>query len=100
MLPEEHVKCLRDNIFTWTAAANNFFVNNRFVKKVIIGTIAVLMDLSLLTQLYIFCSKGKTWRFPLAVTMLYLIKLFLGVRFSSSKLIINYIGHVQDGLSE
>ena len=79
MLPEEHVKCLVDNIFSWTAAANTFFVNNRFVKKVLIGTLAVLMDLSLITQLFIFCTKGKTWRYPMAVTMLYLIKIMLGV---------------------
>jgi hypothetical protein len=85
MLPEIHVKCLVDNFFTWTTAANSFFVNNKFLKKVIIGTCAGLLDLALLAQLYIWITKGKTWRYPLAVTMMYLIRLFLGVSYISSE---------------
>ena len=79
MLPEIHVKCLVDNIFSWTSAANDFFQNNRFIKRVLIATLALLMDLALLTQLYIWCIFGKTWRYPMAVTMLYMIRLLLGV---------------------
>ena len=81
MLPEIHVKCMVDNFFTWTSAANSFFLNNKFLKKVLIGTLAGLMDLALLAQLFIWITKGKTWRYPLAVTMVYTIRLFLGVRF-------------------
>lgn len=84
MLPEIHVKCLVDNFFTWTAAANSFFLNNKFLKKVIIGTLAGLLDLALLTQLFIWITKGKTWRYPLAVTMMYIIRLFLGVSYFST----------------
>ena len=81
MLPEIHVKCMVDNFFTWTSAANSFFLNNKFLKKVLIGTLAGIMDLALLAQLFIWITKGTTWRYPLAVTMVYTIRLFLGVRF-------------------
>ena len=84
MLPEIHVKCLVDNFFTWTTAANSFFVNNKFLKKVIIGTCAGLLDLALLAQLYIWITKGKTWRYPLAVTMMYIIHLYLGAVYKMS----------------
>jgi hypothetical protein len=91
MLPEIHVKCLVDNFFTWTSAANSFFYNNKFLKKVLIGTLAGLMDLALLAQLFIWITNGTTWRYPLAVTMMYIIRLFLGVRFLQ---LTNYLGSI------
>ena len=79
LLPEEHVKCLKDDIFNMTEKINTFFINNVLVKKLIIGGIAMAMDLLLLVQLYLWCAQGKSWRYPLAVTLLYLLRLFLAV---------------------
>jgi hypothetical protein len=42
------------------------------------------MDLALLTQLFIWITKGSTWRYPLAVTMMYSIHLFLGAVYKMS----------------
>ena len=42
------------------------------------------MDLALLAQLFIWITKGKTWRYPLAVTIMYIVHLFLGAVYKMS----------------
>jgi len=83
MLPTEHVKCLKDTLFGMTEPVNNYFVEHTTAKKVITGILAGLMDVLLLTSLGLWCVFGKSWRYPIAVTLAYLLRLFFSVRLSN-----------------
>jgi hypothetical protein len=48
MLPEEHVKCMRDGILRLTEGANDYFAQNSRAKKILIATFAMILDLGLL----------------------------------------------------
>ena len=79
MLPEVHVKCLKDTLFGWTESINKYFITHSTAKKVIIAVLAGMMDLLLLTQLGLWCTTGKSWRLPIAITLNYLLRFFLSV---------------------
>lgn len=80
MLPEIHVKCLKDTFFEMTAPVNRFFIVHDTAKNAIVVTLAALTDAILLFQLGYWVIFGKSWRYPIAVTCLYLLRLFLIVR--------------------
>ena len=42
-------------------------------------TLGIMMDLILLVQLYIFSMHGKSWRFPIAVSTIYLLRFIMVV---------------------
>lgn len=79
-MPQEKVECLEDNFLKWTADANTFFKENDVAKRVLMIILALVSDGLLLSQLYIFTVHGKTWRFPIAITSVYVLRYFLGVR--------------------
>eukprot|EP00347_Sterkiella_histriomuscorum_P014407 403360982 len=74
LMPQEKVQCLEDNFLKWTENANTYFKENNAAKKGILITLGLMMDSLLLIQLYIFSLYGKTWRFPIAVTSVYLLR--------------------------
>lgn len=75
LTPEEHVKCMRDGFFTMTEYLNTYFVQHSTAKKVIIGVLAGVLDLGLILQLFLWTAYGKSWRYPMAVVMMYLTRI-------------------------
>ncbi len=73
------VSCLEDNVFKWTTTANSFFAKNLFMKRSITIGLGIINDALLLTLLYYWTLKGNSWRYPLALTMMYTLRIFLAV---------------------
>ena len=81
LLPQEHVKCLEDNVLKWTSAPNHFFANNAIVKKTLMIILGVLVDITVLVQFYLWTIYGKSWRYAIAISCLYGLRLFLTVSY-------------------
>ncbi len=77
LLPQEKVKCLEDNVFKWTSTANTFFATNVFIKKTVMIILGILVDLVVLAQFYFWCILGKSWRYPIAISCVYALRMLL-----------------------
>lgn len=83
LLPLERVDCLEDSFFIWTDTINKYFSTNLHVRYTLMILFGLMSDTLLITQLFKWSAKGRTWRFPIALLMIYALKLIFMVLFYS-----------------
>ena len=68
--------------------------NNPGLNIGLTSTFAVAQDALLITQLVFWSLYGKSWRYPIAITFIYVLALFFEVR---KYLVKCYVANVQNG---
>jgi len=79
MLPMEHVDCFKDFAFIATERQNQFLSENPQVKFAMMIICGLMMDFMIMLQFYRFAIHTRTWRFPIALISIYMIRFMLMV---------------------
>ena len=80
----EHIECLFDYTHDYTSPVNKWFAENKGAKDALLIIGGILSDLIFLVTIGIWTYKGKTWRLPIALCLVYLAKAITSVSSFSS----------------
>ena len=77
-----HVECVDDYLQDYTASLNTYFAENETTKKILMISVGLISDILALTQFVFWSIKGTTWRFPIALIFLYILKFICAVSYN------------------
>lgn len=73
--------CIMDKTFNWTEFSYDYLRTNQNIRNIFLIITCLVLDLSFLFSVYIWITKGKSWRPVIAVTLFLSLKLFCGFIF-------------------
>ena len=73
------IECLYDYTHEYTESVNEWFKENSGAKNALMIIGGIMSDLIVLTTLGIWTYRGKTWRLPVALVLVYVAKAVTGV---------------------
>lgn len=68
------VECVDDYLQDYTASFNTYFAENETTKKVLMISVGLISDILAVTQFVFWSIRGTTWRFPIALIFLYILR--------------------------
>ena len=75
------ISCIHDYSHDYTQPLNAYFSSNTGARKTLMIIGGAISDLIFLTMLGLWTYKGTTWRFPLALVLVYLAKMMTSFLF-------------------
>jgi hypothetical protein len=73
-LPNEHIECLRDELFVQTQQINDYFATHESMKFAFLIFWGLCMDITMVVGFVVFAINGKTWRLPMTLALFYLTR--------------------------
>jgi len=77
LLQVPSVECIEDRILDYFSSANLYFANHPHTKHIFMIISGLMMDTMVLVSFYRFSFHGKSWRFPLAMFIFYMGRVFI-----------------------
>mmetsp|Transcript_16452 Transcript_16452/g.27921 ORF Transcript_16452/g.27921 Transcript_16452/m.27921 type:complete len:325 (+) Transcript_16452:234-1208(+) len=76
-----HVDCIEDQLLAQLQSQNDFFKNNRMLKKFLMVIMGALTDILLLLFMMRWTYNGGSWRFMISLFLTYSLRLLFGSLF-------------------
>ena len=73
------IECLEDYTHNYTAKANTWLADNKGAKNAFLIIGGLMSDITVLVMLALWTLRGKTWRLPVCLVLVYLSKLLTSV---------------------
>lgn len=73
------IECLFDYTHEYTSSVNNWLKDNKGARNALLIIGGIMSDIIVLTTLGYWTVKEKTWRFPVALVLVYVSKAIISV---------------------
>ncbi|CAI2372230.1 unnamed protein product [Moneuplotes crassus] len=77
ILPNEDIKCIKDEFFIQTEGINDYFATHPIMQDAFMIFCGLCMDVTMVVGLVVFAIHGKTWRLPITLAMFYFLRFFI-----------------------